>query len=314
MAKVFIGVGHGGSDPGAVANGFKEKELNLSIAKYCAETLARHGVEVLMSRTKDENDDLPEEIRECNAYNPDLAIDIHNNAGGGDGVEAFYHYGGGASKMMAENVVAEIKAIGQNSRGVKIKKNASGADYFGFIRETNAPAVIVECAFVDNAEDMKIIDTEAERKVMGVAIAKGILKTLGITYKEEKKEEAKPAAEKVHTVVKGDTLSGIAAKYGTTWQKLAEYNGIANPHIIWIGQKIKIPGAKKEEAKPAVKKIEEGSTVRIKKGAPDYNGNGLADFIYDRNHKVSELKGNRAVITYSGVVVAAVHKDNLYLV
>lgn len=45
-----------------------------------------------------------------------------------------------------------------------------------------------------------------------------------------------------YTVVKGDTLSGIAAKYGTTYQKLAEYNGISNPNIINIGQKIKIPG------------------------------------------------------------------------
>lgn len=44
-----------------------------------------------------------------------------------------------------------------------------------------------------------------------------------------------------YTVVKGDTLSGIAAKYGTTYQKLAEYNGISNPNVINVGQKIKIP-------------------------------------------------------------------------
>lgn len=51
--------------------------------------------------------------------------------------------------------------------------------------------------------------------------------------------------EVVYTVVYGDTLSGIAAKYGTTYQKLAEYNGIANPNVINAGQKIKIPGANK---------------------------------------------------------------------
>ena len=42
---------------------------------------------------------------------------------------------------------------------------------------------------------------------------------------------------------KGDTLSGIAAKYGTTYQKLASYNGIANPNNISVGQVIKIPGS-----------------------------------------------------------------------
>lgn len=182
MAKVFIGVGHGGTDSGAVANGFKEKDLNLSIALACNEVLARHGVKTLMSRTKDENDTLTEECRECNAFAPDLAVDIHNNAGGGDGAEAFYHYGGGKGKTLAENVLAEIVAIGQNSRGAKTRKNAAGKDYYGFIRETACPACIIETAFVDNAKDMQIIDTEAERKVMGTAIAKGILKTLGIAY------------------------------------------------------------------------------------------------------------------------------------
>lgn len=48
--------------------------------------------------------------------------------------------------------------------------------------------------------------------------------------------------ETVYTVKAGDTLSGIASKYGTTYQKLAEYNGIANPNLIRVGQQIRIPG------------------------------------------------------------------------
>lgn len=183
--RVFLGVGHGGKDPGAMGNGFEEADLNLSIALACQAELVRHGVIVGMSRTKDENDDLPEEIRECNAFDPDLALDIHNNAGGGDGAEAYHHHGGGTGKILAENILAEIVKIGQNSRGAKIRKNANGDDYYGFIRQTNAPAVIVECAFVDNAKDIQIIDTAAEQKAMGIALAKGILKTLGIAYKEQ---------------------------------------------------------------------------------------------------------------------------------
>ena len=185
MPKVFIGVGHGGTDPGAVSNNTKEKDLNLSIALACRDMLVRHGVEVKMSRTKDENDSLSEEINECNAYSPDLAVDIHNNAGGGDGAEAFYHYGGGVSKTLAENVLSEIVEIGQNSRGAKIRKNANGKDYYGFIRETLCPAVIIECAFVDNATDLKILATESKKEKMGQAIAKGILQTLGIEIQAE---------------------------------------------------------------------------------------------------------------------------------
>lgn len=185
--KVFLGVGHGGSDSGAVANGVKEKDLNLSIALACRDELERHGVSVKMSRTKDETDTLSAEIKECNAFSPDLAVDIHNNAGGGDGAETFYHYGGGKSKTLAENILAQIVKVGQNSRGAKIRKNNQGKDYYGFIRETACPAVIVECAFVDNAADLKSLSTEDKKQAMGVAIAKGILKTLDVEFRAEKR-------------------------------------------------------------------------------------------------------------------------------
>ena len=202
MAKrVFVAVGHGGSDPGAVANGIKEKDANLVIALACKAELERHGVEVKTSRAKDENDPLTERIKECNAFKPDVALDIHNNAGGGDGAEVFYHYKGGTSKTLAQNVLDAIVAAGQNSRGIKTKLNEQGKDYFGFIRETSSPAVIVECAFLDNKKDVQIIDTEAEQKAMGVAIAKGVLKTLGVAYKAEVKKDTKAELEaKVKTL------------------------------------------------------------------------------------------------------------------
>lgn len=187
MAKVFIGVGHGGTDSGAVGKGgAKEKDLNLSIAKACGAALERSGVKVQLSRAKDETDPVDQEVRECNAFAPDLAVDIHNNAGGGDGAETFYSKVGGTGKTAAENILAEITKLGQKSRGAKTRLNASGSDYYAFIRNTKAPAVIVECAFVDSS-DIGIIDTEAERVKMGEAIARGMLKTLGIAYKAENK-------------------------------------------------------------------------------------------------------------------------------
>lgn len=187
--KVFLGVGHGGSDPGA-SKYLVEKDVNLTMALACREFLEANGVTVLMSRTKDENDPLTDEIKECNAFlgTDGLAVDIHNNAGGGDGFEVFYHIGGGTSKTLAQNIEAEVKAIGQNSRGCKTKTNNAGKDYFGFIRQTVAPAVICEGVFVDNATDVKIADTVEKQKAFGYAYARGILKTLGITPTEKKDE------------------------------------------------------------------------------------------------------------------------------
>lgn len=60
--------------------------------------------------------------------------------------------------------------------------------------------------------------------------------------------------------------------------------------------------------------ISKGSIVRVKQGAKDYNGNGLASFVYTRDHVVSEVSGDRCVITFDGVVVAAVHIGDLTLV
>ena len=49
-----------------------------------------------------------------------------------------------------------------------------------------------------------------------------------------------PAQAEYYTVQRGDTLSGIASKYGTTWQKLQSMNGISNPNLIYAGQRIRV--------------------------------------------------------------------------
>lgn len=181
MFKVFIGVGHGGSDPGAVGL-LTEKNVNLVQALACRDFLIQNGVNVLISRLTDSNCDINQRIKMCNDFKPDLAIDIHNNAGGGDGAEFYYHHGGGDSKKLAENLESEILKIGQNSRGIKTKLNSNNSDYFAFIRETTAPAVIAEGCFVDNVTDVEICDTVTEQQEFGRAYARAILKTLGAQY------------------------------------------------------------------------------------------------------------------------------------
>ena len=187
MKKVFIGVGHGGRDPGAVANGFVESHINLVMALAMQKELLRHGVAVGISRVVDENDPLAEEIAEANAFAPDVAVEIHNNAGNGDGFEVYYQTNGfgEASLALAKAIEREVVAIGQNSRGCKTKL-AGGADYFGWLRQVKCPAVLCEGAFLDNKTDVQIIDTTAKQEAFGVAYAKGVLAVLGIPYAEEK--------------------------------------------------------------------------------------------------------------------------------
>lgn len=177
MPKVFLSAGHGGSKPGAVAHGLVEKDNNLNILLKCKSVLERHDVKVVCSRTKDEDDNVYEEVREANASKADIAVSFHANAGGGDGSETFYHTSSANGKKLAELCEKHTKAIGQNSRGIK------SGNHLYFVNQTKMVAVLCECAFLDNGKDNDIIDTVAEQKKFGVAYAKAILEYLKIPYK-----------------------------------------------------------------------------------------------------------------------------------
>lgn len=178
MSKVYIGVGHGGSDPGAVSGNIKEKNLTLDISKACRDYLERNGVATKISREKDVDSSINSKVREANSWNADLVVEIHINAGGGDGAEVYHTRFGGKGKTLAKNILDSICKLGQQRRGLKTKVS-NGSDYFGMIRDTNAPAVLVECAFIDT-KDVWLIDTHSERVQMGEAIGRGVLATLGM--------------------------------------------------------------------------------------------------------------------------------------
>ena len=186
MRKVFIGVGHGGSDPRACANGLRESDVNLVMALAMKAELERHGVTVGISRVKDENDRLAEEIRECNAFAPDLAVEVHNNAGGGDGFECYISGKNQTARQLAERIEAEVKLIGQNSRGVKVSTS------LGWVNKVKAPAVLCEGFFLDSA-DRAIADTAEKQRRFGQAYARGVLGQLGISVKP-RGQQTPPAA------------------------------------------------------------------------------------------------------------------------
>lgn len=74
------------------------------------------------------------------------------------------------------------------------------------------------------------------------------------------------------------------------------------------------PAAQPVVTPPAPPSVTAGATVKVKSGAKTYDGKSLASFVYTRNHIVKEIKGDRAVITYGGTVVAAIKTTDLILV
>lgn len=212
MKKVFLSAGHGGSNPGAVAYGLKEKDINLQTLLACKEVLEKHNIECICSRVTDENDPVQEEVKEANASGCELAVSFHANAGGGDGFEAFCNLKNADAVNLAKLAEKHIKALGQNSRGIK------GGMRLYFVKNTKMTAVLFESFFLDNANDNKIGDTVEEQRKFGVAYAKAILEYFNIAYNEEKaSEEKQDPAQSLPYLVK-ITASALNVRAGAGLQ------------------------------------------------------------------------------------------------
>lgn len=185
--KVFIGVGHGGRDPGAVYEpaGLYEDEVNLAVALAMKDELEKYQLTVKMSRETDENDPLDEEIQEANAFEPDVAVEVHTNIGGGSGFEVYRQTStsfGGQSLRLAEEISDYVRLTYAPMRSptIRTKLMSTGKDWFGWLRRVNCPAVLCEGFFVDNETDREFYKDRAALLNLGKAYAHGVLSYLGI--------------------------------------------------------------------------------------------------------------------------------------
>lgn len=171
--KIYINPGHSDKDPGAV--GFEtERKLNVKTANYMNEYLLAN-YDCLTKVTAGSVNSTASVAAEANSWGADLLVSIHNNAGGGDGYEALVY----SEKRKALGQIFEkyVKAIGQNSRGVKLRPE------LGVLRLSNMPAVLNEGAFVDNKKDIQDWNEDHELKKLGEAYAKAAAEFLGLEKK-----------------------------------------------------------------------------------------------------------------------------------
>ena len=191
VKTVVLDPGHGGKDPGALgydSNGkviIQEKNLNLTIALTCGEILENAGYNVYYTRTDDTYLTLAEIYTFANKVAPDLFVSIHNNAAENKtvgGTMTFYSQskdaklpsGSLTSKQAAQAVQKEVlAALGTTDLNVR-----AGDDY-SVIRNGEAVGILVECAFVTNAGDQKILLNQNNLIAAGQGIAKGIRQVLG---------------------------------------------------------------------------------------------------------------------------------------
>ena len=174
LPKIAVYAGHGGSDPGAVALGRQEKDLTLAVSNAVTQILRGWGYTVLNNRTTDVDRSITRDANLANENRADALVEIHFNSNPGTpgtGSEVFYSVRDtGRGRALARAILSRIVALGFADRGVKTQVNAQGQDAFGILRLSNMPAVLVECAFINNPADMARLNINA----MAQAIAEGI--------------------------------------------------------------------------------------------------------------------------------------------
>ena len=174
MARIAMYAGHGGSDPGAVGNGFREKDLNLAVSNQASNILRQWGYTVINNRTTDVDRSITRDANLANENRVDALVEIHLNSNNGPpatGTEAFISIRDqGRARAIASAILQRINRLGYVNRGVKTMVNSAGQDSLGILRLSNVPAVLVELAFINNPQDMARFNVAD----MAMAVASGI--------------------------------------------------------------------------------------------------------------------------------------------
>lgn len=184
---VVIDAGHGGMDGGAVADdGTLEKELNLALAKSVERALVSLGANVMMTRTDDvmyaepssthkKLDDLTHRIGTVTDAGDCVFVSIHMNkfpVQKYSGLQVYYSKNNEESRALADAIQSAAAAYiqPQNTRGTK----AAGDEIY-LLSKLECPAVLVECGFLSNPDELALLKTEEYREKLAVMISAAVM-------------------------------------------------------------------------------------------------------------------------------------------
>ena len=178
MAKVMIDPGHGGGDPGAVADPLTEKVLNLELADIICGKLEEAGYDVRMTRCYDEYLSLSARYKMANKWCADYFISVHHNSfvtSNANGFEVLYYWQSGEGSGLANSLCNYVSRNfpHMRNRGMKSRKGLA------VLRGTRMPAILIEAGFMSSTKDRRIalLDVSA-RRIFYSIIAEGVLHVL----------------------------------------------------------------------------------------------------------------------------------------
>lgn len=176
---IVIDPGHGGSNPGAVANNTRESDNNLAVALKLRDKLVQAGAKVIMTRDSDrtvapEGNSLEDELEARAAIaeknHADIFVSVHSNQNADSSIKgAMTFYQNGKSSTLA----SEIENSLVNETGA-INKGTS-SENFHVLRTTSMPSTLVEMGFVSNKEEAAQLNNDSYRNKLAQGISTGII-------------------------------------------------------------------------------------------------------------------------------------------
>lgn len=256
IKKVVLDSGHGGEDPGTIANGITEKDYTLKISEYIHNRLDEMSVPNKMTRTSDVTltpSERPKKVQSFYGNGSDvIVVSNHINAGGGDGAEIIYALRN--NDTFARKIANEFENAGQNVRKYYQRRLPSNPakDYYYIMRDTpNNETVIVEYGFADSTGD-DISQLKNNWKKLAEAVTKAIVEYAGGKY-------VAPIDSNYYTVKSGDSLWSISRKLGITVDELKSANNLSS-NLLSVGQNLIIPG-KEAQATSDEYVVKKGDTL-----------------------------------------------------
>lgn len=178
VMKIMLDAGHGYNTPGKRSpDGMREYEFSRAVANYARQLLVNYkNVTVYFSHSDQEDVSLRERTDKANRLDVDIFVSIHANAygsGGWNNTGGIETYVYPTRPPLAYELAQKIQrnlvlSTGLENRGVKT------AD-FHVLRETKMDAVLAECGFMTNQEEVKLLRSETYRKTVAEAIVKALI-------------------------------------------------------------------------------------------------------------------------------------------
>ena len=201
--SIMLDAGHGGTDPGAVYNGRREKDDTLRLVLAIGQILQNRGVDVEYTRTTDIYETPFQKAMEANEAGVDYFVSIHRNSFEQDnivsGVESLVYDLSGIKYRMAENINANLETVGFVNLGVKARLNLV------VLKRTKMPAVLVEVGFLNSNTDNQLFDENFDD--IALAIADGILETLEEVARESAVNQTETGQEMLSSESDADRQS-----------------------------------------------------------------------------------------------------------